>query len=534
MSAPRVDMDRLLELVRLHRMGEGCREVGRLLGMSPKTELRYRQVLRGAGLLEGSADDLPDPEDLRAAVAAALPPSMAPKVSSSVDPWMEQIRRGVDRGASPKAIFDKLARKDPEFSGSYQAVKRACRRILRSKGVQPEDVSVPVETAAGQVAQVDFGYVGKLFDPDTGRLRKAWVFVLVLGYSRHLFARVVFDQKTRTWLRLHVEAFEALGGVPAVVVPDNLKAAVVRTAFGKADREKLALNRSYRELARFYGCKIDPTPPRSPEKKGKVESAVKYVKRNFFASSEFDDIQQANTELADWVEKTAGQRIHGTTGRRPLVVFREEERSALEPLPRMRYQLVEWKRCKVHRDCHVEFDRHLYSVPWQTLGQEIWVRAKERSIEIYLESKRIATHVRSTRGRRSTQEQHLPKHRADLRHRCEDYWVTRADRLGPEVGAFVRAVFESDDVLSKLRDVQAIVTLFEGYPRHRAIGAARRASYFGNYSYRGVRRILRNAMDLLELPSVVATSHGRIEQPRFARSVDELLATPLEGSHESN
>jgi transposase len=104
-----------------------------------------------------------------------------------------------------------------------------------------------VETRPGEVAQVDFGYVGRLYDPRARVMRKAWVFVMVLGYSRHLFARITFDQTTETWLRMHVEAFEELGGVVEVVVPDNLKAAVIRTAFGIEG--PTALNRSYRELA---------------------------------------------------------------------------------------------------------------------------------------------------------------------------------------------------------------------------------------------------------------------------------------------
>ena len=105
---------------------------------------------------------------------------------------------------------------------------------------------------------------------------------MVLGYSRHLVCRLVFDQRIETWLQCHVEAFAELGGVPAVLVPDNLKAAVIRAAFGVAGTT--TLNRSYRECARHYGFKVDPAPIRSPEKKGKVEAAVKYVKRNFFAA----------------------------------------------------------------------------------------------------------------------------------------------------------------------------------------------------------------------------------------------------------
>lgn len=114
---------------------------------------------------------------------------------------------------------------------------------------------------------------------------------MVLGHSRHMFCKVVFDQKIETWLELHVEAFDFFGGSPKVVVPDNLKAAVIRNAFGIGG-DDTELNRSYRELARHYGFKIDPTPPYSPKKKGKVESAVKYVKGNALRGREGEDTRE--------------------------------------------------------------------------------------------------------------------------------------------------------------------------------------------------------------------------------------------------
>lgn len=111
-------------------------------------------------------------------------------------------------------------------------------------------------------------------------LRKAWVFVMVLAFSRRLVTRIVFDPKIESWLRLHVEAFAELGGAPSTIVPDHLKAAVIRAAFGVDGAA--SLNRSYRELARHYGIKIDPAPIDAPKKTGKVESSVKYAKSNFF------------------------------------------------------------------------------------------------------------------------------------------------------------------------------------------------------------------------------------------------------------
>ena len=195
--------------------------------------------------------------------------------------------------------------------------------------------------AAGEVAQVDFGFAGWRRDPDTGGQRKSWVFVMVLGYSRHMYAEVVFDQRVQTWLALHQRAFAALAGVVRTIVPDNLKAAVIRAAFGVGDR--VELNRSYRELARHYGFKIDPTPPYAPEKKGKVESGVKYVKRNCLKGRDGETLEQVNRVLVRWVAEIAGTRLHGTTGKQPLQEFDAIERAALLLLPNKPYEPVLWK-----------------------------------------------------------------------------------------------------------------------------------------------------------------------------------------------
>jgi hypothetical protein len=520
----RVDMDRLQELVRLHRMGSGGREVARLLGMSPNTERMYRVALEAARLLAGPIADLPTLEVLKAAVEERLPRKLPPQQISSLEGWLGRIEQLWKQGVGPRGIYDTLRLEDESFRearATLSAVKRVCVRLKRARGVQPEDVAIPVETRPGEVAQVDFGYVGRLYDPRARVMRKAWVFVMVLGYSRHMFAKIVFDQTTETWLRLHVEAFEELGGVVEVVVPDNLKAAVVRAAFGVGG--STALNRSYRELARHYGFKVDPTPAYAPEKKGKVESGVKYVKGNFFRGRANQDVDAVAPALRRWVYEIAGTREHGTTRRRPLEVFRDLEHAVLRPLPALRFEPVVWREATVHRDSHVIFEKRLYSVPWKLIEKVVWVRASASTVTIFHDDQRVATHDRRGVGHRSTLDHHLPEHRADLRHRSRSYWEERADRIGPDTGRFVREVFDSDDVLHMLRPVQAIVAHLERFPRERAEGAARRASHFGTFSYQGVKNILVRALDLEPLPAGAACHGSPQESFRYARSAAELL-----------
>mgnify|MGYP003884533827 CR=1 FL=1 len=509
-------MHRLQELVCLHRKGLTVREVARRLGVSPNTERAYRHALEAEGLLLGEGE-VPDLATLRAAVEKHLPAKPVPQQASSIERWAGAIGEALQRGAGPKAIHDMLRLEKDDYDGSYDAMKRFVRRWRKVRGPQPEDVAIPVDTEPGQVAQIDFGYLGKLYDPDAGRMRKSWVFVLVLGFSRLVFARITFDQKTDTWLRLHIEAFAALGGVPAEFVPDNLKAAVIRSAFG-SDREDTALNRSYRDLARHYGFMIDPAPRREPKKKGKVESGVKYVRNNFWKPRDLVEIGEAQSELARWVEGIANQRDHGTTGRMPQAVFDEIERAVLQPLPARPYVPVVWKRARVHPNSHVLFEKREYSVPWPHIGSEAWVRATPDTVVVYIDDERVQTHDRRGKGPRSTVETDLPEHRRELRHRSRDYWLRRARTIDERVEAYVQEVFDSDDVLSQLRVVQAIVTLLENYTVDRAIAACDRAHYFGNHTYRGVRDILRKGLDMQPLPMTLFAPANQPTRPRFSRA----------------
>jgi hypothetical protein len=153
-------MHRLQELVRLHRLGEGAREVARKLGMSPNTEREYRKALENAGVLNGDANELPELVELRAIVEAAKPVVAVAQQRSSIEQWRLPIETLMDAGAGPTAIFDRLRIERDDFTGTVSAVKRLVASIRREKGVDPNDVAIPVETLPGKIAQVDFGAVG--------------------------------------------------------------------------------------------------------------------------------------------------------------------------------------------------------------------------------------------------------------------------------------------------------------------------------------------------------------------------------------
>lgn len=527
MVARRTDMHRLQEVIRFHRLGKSVRRIARQLSMGRNTIREYLALVSKAGLLEGPVDSLPELDALAAIVRKHEESEGNEAISSSVDRWRDEITRLRSKGAGPTAIHDHLRVNQPEYAGSLSAIKRLCTRAERDEGPKATDVAIRVETAAGEIAQVDFGYAGKRYDPQRAILRKSWVFVMTLGFSRRCFCALVFDQKIATWIALHIQAFEYFGGVPRVIVPDNLKAAVIRAAFAVDDDP--VIQRSYRELARHYGFQIDPTPPRSPEKKGKVEAGVRYVSGNFLKTWQSIDIVEDQKALLRWMAEVADARVHGTTARRPIELFEEQERDALIALPKSRFEIVIWRCARLHTDSHLQIDGAFYSAPWKFLHQELWVRCTRVSIAIYHENVHICTHSRLARGARATIEEHLPEYRRDLRERSSGHWMERARKLGPDVERLIERVFAADDVLTQLRRVQGIVTHLEGHPRHRAQATARRALHFGCLDYRSIKNILKQGIDLEPLPgeSVRAWSKGA----RFARKPTEPLFAHQESIH---
>ena len=494
MTRPRVETGRLRELVRLHRTGASAREVVRLLRMGPNVQRPYRGVLAGAGLLSGPVDNLPALDEIAAAVRAALPAPPSPP--TPIDAWRPRIEELLDKGLSARATFERL-RTEPHaelglFGGSYSGVRRARQRVAHERGAQQEDVVVALPTQAGLEAQVDFGYAGRFYDPERGVLRRAWVFVMLMVHSRMMFVKLVFDQKVETWLALHEQAFRALG-LPAVVVPDNTRRAVLRAAFGIAGPTEL--ERSYRELAERLGFKIDPAPPGDPRKRGKVEATIKYVLASGLKGREGTPIDEADAALQRWNREVASKRLHGTTALRPVDVFEAEERAALRPMPAAPLELAVWKRARVHPDCHVTCRGRLFSVPWQLVHEAVWVRACGTAIEVFHRDRRVASH--EDRGLlRTTLEQHLPQDRRDLRHRAQAFWEVRAARIGPAAFTLVREIFARDQVLSQLRQVQAIVRHLERHPQERAEAASRLALARPERSYGAVKDILAAALDV--------------------------------------
>jgi transposase len=475
------------ELVRRLRAGETDRAIARDLGIARKTVAKYRQLAKDEELLGGA---LLEAGALDRLLQKSLPPPTLPRQEFKAAPFEALIRGWREQGVESRAIFERL-RDEKQFTGSYSAV----HRYIHFLEGDPREAFVRIEVEPGEEAQVDFGYAGWMTDPKTRKLRKAWAFVMTLSHSRHQYATFVFDQSIATWLRCHREAFEFLGGVPRRIVLDNLKAAIV-----KAVLHEPVAQRSYRECAEHYGFLISPCRPRTPRHKGKVESGVRYLKRNFLAGRTFADLAAANAELLGWIERVAGRRMHGTTKQRPLDRFVAVEKAALLALPSAPYDLGVWKKVKLHPDCHVVVDHAFYSAPHRLIGQQLWVRSNGREVVIFHDYLRIATHAWGTPGTRRTMRDHLPPDKVAVLMATPQYCRERAQAIGPCAAELVGQLLD-ERPLDRLRTVQAMLRLADRYGHGRFESAARRALCYGDTRYATVKRILERGLDADPLPT---------------------------------
>lgn len=246
------------------------------------------------------------------------------------------------------------------------------------------------ETAAGQQAQVDWGHLGS--QSENEEEQALWGFTMTLGYSRRMMGEAATDQKLGTLLRMHEAAFRELGGVPEEILYDRM-----RTIWtGTDERGEIIWNAVFLDFARYWGFRPRLCRPYRAQTKGKIESGVKYVRRNFLCGllgREPSSLADLNAELRRWMSEVANQRVHGTTHEQVLVRWEEEQKN-LQPINgRPAYPYRDDEQRKVARDAYVSWQGSRYSVPWQFAGKEVWVREEGGDVEVRYGADRIALHA---------------------------------------------------------------------------------------------------------------------------------------------
>ena len=510
MAYTRLSMRKTREILRLHHTAAlSNRAIARSLKLSPATVSDCLARARAAGVswpLPGTMTDT-------AVEQALYPPPPPGSVTRPLPEWATVHRELKGKGVTLMLLWEEYKAAHPNgvmYSAFCDHYRAWCGQL---------DVVMRQDHRAGDKLFVDYaGQTVPIVNRDTGEVTNAQIFVAVLGASNYTYAEATLTQTLPDWIGAHTRAFAFLGGVPTILVPDNLKAAVTT-----AHRYEPDLNPTYQDMAHHYGVAVVPTRVRKPRDKAKVEVAVQIVERTILAvlrhRSLFSlaELNAAIRELLHALNARAFKKLPGSR----LSVFESVDKPALKPLPTTSYEYAEWKKVRVHIDYHVEFQRHYYSVPHALIRKQLDLRITATTLECFHKGARVAVHHRSPLpGRHTTLPEHMPeKHR-----RYDNFTPERFQRWATSVGP-ATAQLIANRLCQRRHPEQAyrsclgILRLAKTYGDERLEAACARALLLGTDRYKSIASILEHRLDQ-QPPSTqhelnLPTDHDNLRGPGY-------------------
>ncbi len=518
-----VHMVEVREVLRLWLRGYGVRGITRLSGMDRKTVRRYVAAAKAAGLeRDGGEDQLSD----------ALIGEVTHRVQSRGPGrhganWMvceehrERLKKWIDEGLKLTKVRVLLERHTGK-SVPYRTLHRFARSGLGFRKVK-ETVRVD-DPAPGQEIQVDFGKMGWLEDMASGRRRVVWALIFTAVWSRHSFVWLSHRQKLEDVIEGFERAWSYFGGVFPVVIIDNMK-----TAVDRADPLKPVINETFMEYAQARGFVIDTARVRHPADKPRVERTVPYVRDSFFAGEHFLGLPEAQSAAEHWCMHEAGTRIHGTTCRRPLDAFSEQERELLLEMSGDTFDPPRWSEAKVQRDRHVRFLYALYSAGGVGIGEKVKVRGDKKSVKIFRRGRLVRVHPRKARGERSTHPDDIPEWKAAYACRDTQALLSQAKEAGGMVGRYAACLLDSPLPWTSMRHVYRLLGLVRKYGGAPVDQACGRALEIDVVDVTRISRMVEQALEGSQPEQVTASPGGTL---RFLRAPTEYQR-PFQGGDDA-
>ncbi len=489
MPGERLSMRKIRELLRL-RFAQGLsqRAIGHSLQLSIGAVNSYLTRARLAGL------DWPLPEELGDAQLEVLlyPPPPAVSTEQRPMPDWAVVHRELRRPNMTLSLLWEEYRTGPGAQDGF-GYSWFCDLYREWVGrLKPTLRQVHV---AGERIFVDFaGHAMEVIDRATGEVRRAEIFVAVLGASNYLFAEATWTQSLPDWIAAHTNMLTFIGGVPRQIVSDNLRAGITRACFYEP-----TVNRTYADMASHYGTAVIPARPYKPRDKAKVEVGVQVVQRWILArlrNRRFFSLAELNQAIRELVDQLNDRPMRGWgTTRRAL--YEQLDRPALQPLPPTPYEYADWRRRRVNLDYHVEIEKHFYSVPFRLLREQVEARITAKTVEIFHRGKLVATHLRSLRAHRpTTVAEHMPSSHRRYRDWTHERILREAAAIGDDTAALVEIILRSRPHPEQgFRSCVGILGLARRYDAERLDAACARALALGTRSYSSVAAILKNAQE---------------------------------------
>ena len=507
-----VGLMQVVEILRRWQTGDSARAIARATGLARNTVGRYLDEAQRLGVVRHGPPPTNDQVLALSRLGQTTPPTRTAPKAAQLDPHREQIATWLrEEQLQLTRVLELLDRR------GIQVTYTTLRRYVRAHGLASatRDTVRMAETAPGEVAECDFGRLGPLVDPATGKRRIVWAFNVVLVYSRHQFVWPLFHQTLEEVIAGLEAAWRFFAGIPRRLILDNFPAAVAGP-----DPLHPVLTRGFLEYSQARGFLADPTRVRSPTDKPHTERNVAYVRERFWKGGRFADLADLRTQAERWCREVAGCRVHGTTRRLPLVVFRDEEQAHLLPYDGVPYAVPRWGQVTVHPDHHVAFGYALYSVPADRCppGVRLEICADRDLVRLYRRGELVKTHPRQPKGSRSTDPADYPPERTTYALRAPDRVVREATTLGRFVGLFAERLLAGEFPWAKLRQGQKLLRLGERYSPARLNAACERALAVDLIDVTRIERMLKEALEQEPLPLDLPPARPPLlPSARFAR-----------------
>jgi transposase len=494
------------------RKEEGLRRLAVGAGVDRKTARRYIEAAVAAGLdRDGGEEQLTD--ELIGVVVEAVRPARPGGHGASWELLVARkgdIQSWVDKDLTVAKIGDLLRR-----TGVVVPERTLQRFCVECCGAGRRKPTVRVaDPEPGRELQADFGRMGLLFDPHTGRRRVVHALVLVAVWSRHMFIWLTFTQKTDDVIAGLEAAWAFFGGIFPILIPDNLSPVVT-----KADPIEPRFNDTFMEYAQARGFLIDAARSGRPQDKPRVERQVPFARRRFFAGESFVDLADGRRRAETWCLSEAGMRVHGTTRLHPTEAFRTIEQALLLPAPEDPYDIPVFRSPKVHRDHHVEMERAIYSVPGNLIGKTIRARADRTTVKLYAAGQLIKVHPRKPPGGRSTDPEDLPTERSAYAMRDINHLINIAYGHGPAIGTYTEAVLDHPLPWTKMRQAYRLLGLVKKWGENRVEQACAKALEAEAINVNLISRMIERATED-SAPEVPI--QPKLIKGRFARDASEF------------
>ena len=527
MARERLPMRKILEILRLRGvLGLTVRETAQALQVSTGVVSSTTERAASASVTYESAAGVRY-EDLE----ALMYPGPVPRREHE-EPDVVWVHRELRRpGVTLELLHQEYAAEHGKRALGYSAFCGRYRRWVTKRG--------PVlrkHYRGGEVLFVDFsGKRPVVVDAKTGEATRVELFVAVMGASNFTYVEALASQRVPDWIGAHVRALGYLGGVPATLVPDQLRSAV-----SKPHWVEPGLQRTYEDFGRHYGTAIIPARPRKPKDKAKVEVGVQVAQRWILArlrDETFFSIEALNRRIGELLEELNDRPMKHLGGATRRELFERVDRPELRPLPERDFEPAEWETARVHEDYHVAVRDHWYSVPFELIGQEVDIRLTAAMIEVYRHGRRVAAHGRSDheRFRPTTDPRHRPPNHRAVFDSGRDQLMQWARGVGVATTELMERLLDPRHNFAgttRRRSGYGVRRLEHKYELSRIEEACRRVLEFDRASYKSVERILRLGLDREEVlgdgPSAPPIHNEEVRGAAYF--TDDLNPTPEDES----